>query len=192
VIDQNGLHPSSSEESRQEQRKTPRVLGTLESQLMEVLWNTTSELNVQQVCDALSPGHNYKTVMTVLNRLVEKDLLERKLDGRAYRYHPQQTRTSFLKAAADDMVEGYLQAYGQDAAAHLSTAVDSVAPSAVRRSAPESPMPPTTASASVRQIPLDPSPTDRPQSNVSFGKIVLAIAALEGIVLLFGRPRRKG
>lgn len=192
MIDQNGLPPSASEEPHQEQRKAPRVLGTLESQLMEVLWNTTSELNVQQVCDALTAGHNYKTVMTVLNRLVEKNLLERKLDGRAYRYHPRQARTAFLKAAADDMVEGYLQAYGQEAAEHLSTAVDSVAPRPAGHIAPESPTPPTTTGASARQIPLDPSPTDRPQSNVSLGKIVLAIAALEGIVLLFGRPRRKG
>ena len=95
---------------------------------MEVLWGSASELSVQDVCDALGPGHNYKTVMTVLNRLVEKDLLARQLDGRAYRYHPQQTRPRFLRSAADELVRGYLEAYGEDAAEHLAGAAGTAAP----------------------------------------------------------------
>ena len=63
---------------------------------MAVLWNTEQDLLVQEVVDRLEPGHNYKTVMTVLNRLVDKELLERKLDGRAYRYRTQQGRDDFL------------------------------------------------------------------------------------------------
>jgi len=89
---------------------------------MEALWGAASELSVQGVSDALGPGHNYKTVMTVLNRLVEKGLLMRELDGRAYRYRPSQSRPQFLRSAADELVRGYLDAYGPDAAAHLASA----------------------------------------------------------------------
>lgn len=187
MVDQNGHRTSSSQESRTGQRKTLRVLGTLESRLMEVLWKTPSELNVQEVCDALGPGHNYKTVMTVLNRLVEKELLERKLDGRAYRYHPHQTRATFLKSAADDLVEAYLQAYGEEAAFHLSSAVEAVAP----RGSGQAVLLPS-AGASARKTLRDAAPNTQPQGGVSVVKIILGVALLEGILLIFGRPRRKG
>ena len=103
-------------------RRARGALGALETRLMEALWGSASELSVQGVSDALGPGHNYKTVMTVLNRLVEKGLLMRELDGRAYRYRPSQSRPQFLRSAADELVRGYLDAYGPDAAAHLASA----------------------------------------------------------------------
>ncbi len=116
-------------EEQQEHRRAVRVLGTLESQLMDVLWDVTpKELSVQDVCTALGPGHNYKTVMTVLNRLVEKDLLVRQLDGRAYRYRPRSSRREFLRSVADELVHGYMEAYGADAAPHLASALQMAAP----------------------------------------------------------------
>ena len=102
------------------------ALGALEARLMEALWGSASELSVQGVSDALGPGHNYKTVMTVLNRLVAKGLLVRELDGRAYRYRPSQSRPQFLRSAADALVRGYLDAYGPDAAEHLASAAGPV------------------------------------------------------------------
>ncbi|MCH8200105.1 MAG: BlaI/MecI/CopY family transcriptional regulator [Chloroflexi bacterium] len=109
-------------------RRVRVALGTLEAGIMEALWGSSSELSVQDVRDALGPGHNYKTVMTVLNRLVEKGLLSRQLDGRAYRYRPRQTRTEFLRSAADELVRGYLEAFGDDAAEHLAGAAGAAAP----------------------------------------------------------------
>ncbi|MCH8199723.1 MAG: BlaI/MecI/CopY family transcriptional regulator, partial [Chloroflexi bacterium] len=103
-------------------RRARGALGALETRLMEALWGSASELSVQGVSDALGPGHNYKTVMTVLNRLVEKGLLMRELDGRAYRYRPSQSRPQFLRSTADELVRGYLDAYGPEAAAHLASA----------------------------------------------------------------------
>lgn len=109
-------------------RRVRGALGTLEAGIMEALWGSSPELSVQDVCDALGPGHNYKTVMTVLNRLVEKGLLSRQLDGRAYRYRPRQTRTEFLRSAAGELVRGYLEAFGDDAAEHLAGAAGAAAP----------------------------------------------------------------
>ena len=119
VAQQNG----SASEGSSGSRRARGALGALESRLMDVLWGAASELSVQGVCDALGPGHNYKTVMTVLNRLVEKGLLARELDGRAYRYRPSQSRPQFLRSAAAELVRGYVDAYGPDAAAHLASAV---------------------------------------------------------------------
>ena len=118
MAQQNGSTPEGPSE-----RRRPRgALGALETRLMEALWGSASELSVQGVSDALGPGHNYKTVMTVLNRLVDKGLLTRELDGRAYRYRPSQTRPQFLRSAANELVRGYVEAYGPDAAEHLASA----------------------------------------------------------------------
>ena len=124
-----------------EPRKAVKGLGSLEAQLMGALWDAPGRLSVQEVCDSLGPDHNYKTVMTVLNRLVDKGLLGRELDGRAYKYRPRQTRDQFLEAVADELVHGYVESYGTESARHLSTAVASMAPSAQRTRTPAAPAP---------------------------------------------------
>ena len=137
-------------------RRSPRVLGSLEAQLMDLLWDSPAQLSGQDVCDRLDGQHNYKTVMTVLNRLVEKELLERELDGRAYRYRPRNGRPAFLRAVADELVRGYTHAYGDGGMAHLSAAVGSAtspassfapAPVPVRASSPDEPSEPDRPSA---------------------------------------------
>ena len=61
-----------------------RLFGELEAKVMESIWALQDqEPTVQAVCDYLGPGHNYKTVMTVLNRLVEKGALTRQRRSRA-------------------------------------------------------------------------------------------------------------
>ena len=136
-------HNGSTPEESSERRRARGALGALEARLMEALWGSASALSVQGVSDALGPGHNYKTVMTVLNRLVEKGLLMRELDGRAYRYRPSQSRPQFLRSAADELVRGYLDAYGSDAAAHLASAAGAgPAPQAPRAQEPAPSAPP--------------------------------------------------
>ncbi len=105
-------------------RRSPRVLGTLEAPLMDILWGTPDRLSVQDVCARLDGGHNYKTVMTVLNRLVDKELLLRELDGRAYRYRPLLDREEFLRSVADGLVRSYEDAYGAEGRPYLREAVN--------------------------------------------------------------------
>ncbi len=104
-------------------RRVPGTLGALEAAIMDALWNAPGACSVQEVCERLGPGHHYKTVMTVLNRLVEKELLSRELDGRAYRYLPALTRGGFLRDAAAGLVDAYMEAYGPAAADVLAEAV---------------------------------------------------------------------
>lgn len=112
------------------ERKTPVTsLGPLETRLMDAAWSAGRSLSVQDVVDRLGGG-NYKTVMTVLNRLVEKEMLARELDGRAYRYRPTHGRDEFLRAAADGLVRGYVEAFGGDAANHLADAARVASPPA--------------------------------------------------------------
>jgi predicted transcriptional regulator len=55
---------------------------------MEILWaHGGGELTGREVADHL-PEHAYTTVATVLDRLVRKELVRRRKDGRKVRYTP--------------------------------------------------------------------------------------------------------
>ncbi len=65
-------------------------LGPLEAEVMEVMWSAPASLSVRAVLGELNRGRRpplaYTTVMTVMSRLAEKDVLRRKKDGRGYVY----------------------------------------------------------------------------------------------------------
>lgn len=67
-----------------------RVLGPLEAEVMEVVWDTAAPLSVRDVLECVNEGRNpelaYTTVMTVMARLAEKHILVRARDGRGYLY----------------------------------------------------------------------------------------------------------
>ncbi len=153
-------------------RRAPRALGSLESLLMGVLWEAPSDLSVQEVCDRLGPGHHYKTVMTVLNRLVEKDLLARELNGRAYHYRATHDRDSFLHDAAGELVREYVESYGPGSEAHLAQAVGVTVP--------RQPV------ASPGASPLQPAGDDRPSPLVL---ALIAAVILETVLLLLPRGK---
>jgi predicted transcriptional regulator len=61
-------------------------LGELERRVMDVLWDEPGrEVTGRQVADRLD-GNAYTTVATVLDRLVHKDLVARRMVGRAIRF----------------------------------------------------------------------------------------------------------
>lgn len=104
-----------------------RLFGELEASIMEVIWRT-GEASVQEVCDALGPEHNYKTVMTVMNRLVVKRLLSRRRVSRAFIYSPTEDRQTFLDRVSRHVVAGLVRDFGASAIAQFVDVVDEVAP----------------------------------------------------------------
>jgi predicted transcriptional regulator len=74
---------------RLEQEGFSKVLGALEAEIMEVMWSA-GEAGVRAVLDGLSAkrAYSFNTVMTVMNRLVVKKLLSKKMSGGAYVYAP--------------------------------------------------------------------------------------------------------
>lgn len=69
-------------------------LGPLESKLLRALWKRGNAT----VRELLADGHAiaaYTTVMTTLDRLHKKGLLDRALDGRAYRYSPRHSEAEY-------------------------------------------------------------------------------------------------
>lgn len=67
-------------------------LGPLEERVLEALWRAPHGLSVREVRLHLPGRLAYTTVMTTLDRLYKKGLLERERDGRAFRYAPRASR----------------------------------------------------------------------------------------------------
>lgn len=104
-----------------------RVFGELEAKVMEAVWDL-NEPTVQAVCDHLGPGYNYKTVMTVLNRLVDKDALTRQRVSRAFIYRPQQSREAFLCRVSRAIMGGLVRDFGSLAVAQFVETLDEIDP----------------------------------------------------------------
>lgn len=110
-----------------DQRGLARVFGELEAQIMDAVWKI-GEPTVGDVCDFLGEDYNYKTVMTVMNRLVDKRILSRHRVGRAYSYAPCESRDAFLAQVSLNVVEGLLEDFGDLAIAQFVSAVDRIDP----------------------------------------------------------------
>lgn len=85
---------------------TPRNrLGDLERAVMELLWTTgprrTEGVTVREVHDqiGIERGLAYTTLMTVLDRMSKKGLVERERDGRAWRYTAAYSREQLTSEA---------------------------------------------------------------------------------------------
>ncbi len=75
-------------------------MGELEAAVLDVLWDRGGWLTPGEVHEVLSRERPlaYTTVMTILVRLCKKGHVERQRDGRAYAYHPVQTREQHAAA----------------------------------------------------------------------------------------------
>jgi predicted transcriptional regulator len=67
-----------------------RQLGRLEDEVLRALW-TRGDATVRELVDGSVVDGAYTTIMTTLDRLYKKGLLERSPEGRAFRYRPKQT-----------------------------------------------------------------------------------------------------
>lgn len=88
-------------------------LGPLEQQLLQALWSrgnaTVRELLNE--AEAKADGRHkvaYTTLMTTLDRLYKKRLLDRVAEGRAFRYWPRQSEEELRKAAAGEAIQQLL------------------------------------------------------------------------------------
>ncbi|MGH9013223.1 MAG: BlaI/MecI/CopY family transcriptional regulator [Acidimicrobiia bacterium] len=102
-------------------------MGELEAKVMDVLWAAEDDwLTPADVHRALSRRRPlaYTTVMTVLVRLNEKGVVNRRRDGRAYAYRPVQTRDEDAAARMREIL-----AAAGDRSAALSRFLASLSPS---------------------------------------------------------------
>jgi BlaI family transcriptional regulator, penicillinase repressor len=99
-------------------------LGPLETQMMNLLWDLGSG-TVREVLETNEVTGAYTTVMTTLDRLHKKGLLNREPEGRAYRYAPALTENEFNGAIVRNAVEQMLSA-AKPSSAPISYLVEAI------------------------------------------------------------------
>ena len=79
-------------------------LGTLERDVMGLAWER-AEISVRDACERLGATIAYTTVMTTMDRLFKKGLLERRKVGRAFLYRARATRQQLENAVLSSLVD---------------------------------------------------------------------------------------
>jgi predicted transcriptional regulator len=100
-------------------------MGPLEVDVMEMVWKFGT-CNVRDVVEQLERKLAYTTVMTTLDRLYKKGLLNREMTDRAFVYSAAVTREDWDRRRAGELMAGFLA--GPEASHHvlLSCLVDAV------------------------------------------------------------------
>jgi predicted transcriptional regulator len=97
--------------------KHREILGPLEAEVMEFVWASDGPVSVRAMLERLNQGRRrqlaYTTVMTVMARLVEKDVLSRRRDGRGYVYEAS------VSDPAEIAVRGVVREFGDAALVHF-------------------------------------------------------------------------
>ncbi len=80
-------------------------MGSLESAVLEVLWDSDAALKPAAVLDGLemTPALSYSTVVTVLRRLEKKGLVARAKQGKTYLYRARRSREEQVALAMADV-----------------------------------------------------------------------------------------
>lgn len=103
-----------------------RVLGELAAPIMEAVWRGEA-VTIKDICADLGTDANYKTVMTVANRLVDRGLLVRTgTRDRAFVYRAAVSRAAFLDQLVASVANGLVGDFGELALARLVQVADEI------------------------------------------------------------------
>lgn len=100
-------------------------LGELEQKIMNIVWqkknvsarDVLTEINTEKILA-------YTTVATILQRLIDKGLLNRKEDKTGYVYYPKITRESYTKKVAQSFLNHFIDSFGDAAIASFADSID--------------------------------------------------------------------
>ena len=104
-----------------------RFFGPLEAKIMDVLWNDV-EMTIKDVQQVLEQEKltNFNTVMTVMNRLVDKGILQKRAEGRSSMYKPILSRDEFLNTQSKEMTNELMDEFGSVVVSHMLDALEDV------------------------------------------------------------------
>lgn len=105
-----------------------KVLGELETKVMETVWEKGKPISVSDVIKVLSKKRTiaYTTVMTIMTRLTEKGLLKRTALGKAYLYKPAFSKDTFLTRVSKQIIKNLVSSFGDRAIAHFAQELENI------------------------------------------------------------------
>lgn len=107
-------------EKAQSPRHSLLDLAPLELDCMNMLW-PMGEATVRDIRDRLAPRRTraYTTIMTIMDRLARKGVVERRKIGRAYIYRPRLSAEEARAQALGQVIEGFFGGSKEALLAHL-------------------------------------------------------------------------
>lgn len=111
-------------------RITGKVLGTSESDIMEIVWHNKEAISVKTVFENLSKNRPiaYTTVMTIMTRLVDKRVLTRNLRGQKYLYKPKLGKKQFIANAVHGIFSTAVSTLGEEALTPFIKEIGKISP----------------------------------------------------------------
>ncbi len=102
-----------------------RFFGPLEAKVMDILWNR-DEMSIKEVHQILDQEKqvNFNTIMTVMNRLVDKNILQKRTAGRSSLFKPIQSRVEFLNMQSKEMTNELIDEFGDVVVSHMLDALE--------------------------------------------------------------------
>ena len=116
---------------RPDEQGLEKMLGTLEAQVMQAMWDAHHAQTVQEVRDDLADRGKdaaYTTIMTTLGRLYAKGLLERETQGKAYFYTPRVSRGELTDSVTRQVMSGLVGSFAEPAIAYFVEALEEQSP----------------------------------------------------------------
>ena len=106
------------------------MLGELEKEIMDLIWGNKQPLTVRAIYDSLKKKRPiaYTTVMTVMNRLVEKKMLKRLPEGKAYIYKTVYSKDKFLTKMSRQLIKNFTLSFGPSAIANFTQEIAKISP----------------------------------------------------------------
>jgi predicted transcriptional regulator len=119
------IHFLKNRIARSSQAAQKLSLGRLEFDLMQILWSR-GESNVRDVIQQLDRPLAYTTVMTTLDRLYKKGLLDRRMPERAFLYSARLSSQEWERRRAESILAGFLAGPHPSRELLLSSFLDAV------------------------------------------------------------------
>lgn len=107
-----------------------KLLGELETEIMEIIWFDKKPTSVKEVTQVLQKKRKiaYTTVMTIMGRLVEKRLLKRTESGKAYLYQAAFSKDKFLTKVSRQIIKNFVTSFGEGAVANFTQEIAKISP----------------------------------------------------------------
>lgn len=112
--------------------------GPLEARIMDIIWSSESMTikDVQTILNQENPI-SFNTVMTIMNRLIDKGHLIKKSSGkgrtRLTSYTPVQSKEQFLTEQTKAVTEGLIHEFGGLVVNHMIDALDEADPELIAK-----------------------------------------------------------
>ncbi len=106
-------------------RELEAILGPLEADVLNAVYEAEKPVKVREVYEAMKKGRKiaYTTVMSTMNTLFEKGLLDRRVvggrGGLLYVYWPKMSRAEIERSAVRQIIDSLMKNFGEAVTSYL-------------------------------------------------------------------------